>query len=288
MASIDERLTTLENALLLTTKYDTGWVQQAAWANVELMVYHNLGASLRELIVMVYLSPDGTDAPAVEVGTFHLVYSSGTYYRGYSLYNVDNAAFKIQTGGHGVTYVDEVGAQAVAANNSYYRIVVYRPSCVSYITDNTLSSRLALVENDAALLVAPVDTEKFVVGTHFYRIKAEHRTTTPDISLNPSYTVWSLVDFSALLTALGADVSKVKGIRVIVSVGDFTDQYASLVARPYGSTVGADYATKFFTINYYGRMQSDLEIRDGKFELAEAGSANEASLIELNIEGFWL
>lgn len=103
--------------------YDTGWVANSDWTNVELTATHNLSAPLPELIVKFFISTDGTDATSFEIQ------NSGTLATaaGHSIFQVSLNAVKVQTGTLGLNHTDDTGATVTINSQSWhYRIRVYR------------------------------------------------------------------------------------------------------------------------------------------------------------------
>ncbi|KKL50527.1 hypothetical protein LCGC14_2304590 [marine sediment metagenome] len=119
--------------------YDTGWIACSDWTDQHLgsavggNVVHNLNSPLRNLIVKVFISTDGTDANSHEVG-YSMIDNAGAIAQtlGLCVYAVDDNNLIIQTGSTGLYYIDAAGGwHAVGgANSEYYRIVVYEMTSV--------------------------------------------------------------------------------------------------------------------------------------------------------------
>ena len=142
--SIDDRLTTLENNLLITNKFDSGWIANSDWTNAEFTINHGLNASLSELVVKFFISTDGTDDESFEISLAHYDNASATAEMfGATYFQTNKNGITIQTGSRGIAfYVYEggSGAGAVIDNESYYyRCVIYKPSSISYLR-STLES----------------------------------------------------------------------------------------------------------------------------------------------------
>jgi len=117
--------------------YDTGWIACSAWTNQHLgtalggNVVHNLNTPLRNLMVKVFISTDGTDNNSLEVrwGDWS---SAATVQSGLTIFQVDDDNITVQTGLSGLYYViDADGSISVLNTESwYYRIVVYEMTSV--------------------------------------------------------------------------------------------------------------------------------------------------------------
>jgi len=114
--------------------YDTGWIACNVWTNQHLGttlgndVAHSLSAPLRNLIVKVFLSTDGTDANSHELLNTGVMYNA-LGYRGfnYHIYGINDNSFKIQTGDTGLAGLNDDGSYWSIDNEAdYYRIVVYK------------------------------------------------------------------------------------------------------------------------------------------------------------------
>jgi hypothetical protein len=112
-------------------EHDTGWVACSSWTNQHLgdtlggNVNHGLSKTLDQLDVKVFVSTDGTDANASELGTQVLSINAVNSY-GYQTYYVDSDNIKVQTGEHGVIYIPDNGTAFVVNNESYYYRVIVR------------------------------------------------------------------------------------------------------------------------------------------------------------------
>ena len=93
-ANLDERLTALENNMLVTDMYDTGWVQNLLtspngdWTNVDINISHNLSANISDLIIQFYISSDGTETNSVMVPLARDHGEADAHY-GATVYNID-------------------------------------------------------------------------------------------------------------------------------------------------------------------------------------------------------
>jgi len=110
--------------------YDTGWVANSDWTDQHLgtaaggNVVHSLGYNLRELLVQVFISTDGTDANSFET-KIDSRNSTGDANLGCTFYQVNTNEIKIQTGAEGFYYLDDTGVVVqIAAQSWYYRVVV--------------------------------------------------------------------------------------------------------------------------------------------------------------------
>ena len=117
--------------------YETNWVACSDWTNQHLgttaggNVIHNLNTPLRNLMVKVFISEDGTDDNSYELIDSAYVYNEGTggvYDRyGLTIFAVDDDNLVIQTGINGVSYVANADGNFTAIGGAqYYRIVVYK------------------------------------------------------------------------------------------------------------------------------------------------------------------
>jgi hypothetical protein len=114
-------------------RYDTGWINRSDWTNVHLgsnttkntdsNVTHNLNAPLSNLLVKVFASTDGTDANSLEVKGE--AYDDGNTY-GWTVFEIDSNSIKIQTGDHGLLYIQDNGvAWGIATEDWYYKVKVF-------------------------------------------------------------------------------------------------------------------------------------------------------------------
>ncbi|KKK71198.1 hypothetical protein LCGC14_2916320 [marine sediment metagenome] len=87
-----------------------------------------MNTPLRNLIVKVFLSTDGTDANSHELLNTGVMYNA-LGYRGfnYHIYGINDNSFKIQTGDTGLAGLNDDGSYWSIDNEAdYYRIVVYK------------------------------------------------------------------------------------------------------------------------------------------------------------------
>lgn len=117
------------------TYYDTGWISNNDWTNVHLgttainnNVVHSLTANLSDLIVRVLLSTDGTDNNSFEIARgFHFEDGNARDSGGITVYQVDTANIKVQTGAVGICIIDDSGANTfVDSETWYYKVKVWR------------------------------------------------------------------------------------------------------------------------------------------------------------------
>ena len=129
----------------LIKKYSTGWLLNeiggagvADWTNVHLgtdptgdsNVTHGLDGNLADFIVKVLISTDGTDANSFEVALSPLFPNT---WSGYTVSYVDANNIKIQTGIAGLLYLLDNGiGSAIAAQNWYYKIIIYKITCKEF------------------------------------------------------------------------------------------------------------------------------------------------------------
>lgn len=107
--------------------YDTGWVNCSDWTDQHLgtavggNVVHSLGYNLRELLVQVFISTDGTDNNSFEIT---MVEGSGGNF-GFQVDQVDANNITVQTGASGIRFINGSGvADIIDIENWYYRVVV--------------------------------------------------------------------------------------------------------------------------------------------------------------------
>ncbi|KKK55883.1 hypothetical protein LCGC14_3070100, partial [marine sediment metagenome] len=117
--------------------YDTGWVACSTWTNQHLgsalggNVVHNLNAPLRNLVIKVFWSSDGTDANSYVLGTEVWSHSAGTYHYNFTVRQVDADNIVVQTGSSGLLYINDSGTGiSLTTESDYYRIVVYEMTSV--------------------------------------------------------------------------------------------------------------------------------------------------------------
>ncbi len=118
--------------------YDTGWINRSDWTNVNLgttatknvdsNVLHNLKAKLSELNVKLMVSTDGTDANSFELKDASWNYNTTDYPNiGWSLYQVDEDSFTVQSGQQGIAYLNATGNIVIIDTEDwYYKITVER------------------------------------------------------------------------------------------------------------------------------------------------------------------
>jgi len=126
----------------LLKRYDTGWINRSDWTNVHMgsntglnvdsNVAHNLDGNLSELIVKVLVSTDGTDNNSFEANAIIYAETSGLLF-GVRISQVDSNNIQIQTGANGLySLLDNGNGLIIAAQNWYYKIVVWKISCKEY------------------------------------------------------------------------------------------------------------------------------------------------------------
>ena len=122
---------------VVTGIYNTGWISNSDWTNAELLITHNLGKDLAELIVDFSISSDGTNANARKIDTITVTFDQAVPSaiqadRGTTFFQVSTDAFKIQTGSGGVAYINDAGAYAtIIGGTEYYRVRVYDPNKIA-------------------------------------------------------------------------------------------------------------------------------------------------------------
>lgn len=135
--NIDNRLTNLENEMLVAESYDTGWTFRSDWQSQDLTVTHNLNAPMSELVIKVFFSSNGTDANAWELidGS-----ESSVNHYGAVIKTTNNNSFYVQTGTSGIYSLDNSGnGFALTTQDYYWRVVVYKPKALSFLR-STLGS----------------------------------------------------------------------------------------------------------------------------------------------------
>ena len=113
-----------ETAIPTITTYTTGWVSAAAGLqNQNWTVTHGLTANISDLIINICISSDGTEANAI--GLPQHTYSVSNH--GMTIFQTSTAAFDIQTGSSGLTYLSDANGNvaAISANTWYYKVKVY-------------------------------------------------------------------------------------------------------------------------------------------------------------------
>lgn len=104
--------------------YNTGWIANNDWTNVELAVMHNLNAPIAELLVKLFISTDGTDATSFEIGSGNVASSLDL---GYTMFQTSVNAIKIQTGSGGLGFIQDSGAgTAIDTESWHYQVRVYK------------------------------------------------------------------------------------------------------------------------------------------------------------------
>jgi hypothetical protein len=126
------------NAVTVMEKYETPWINRSDWTNVHLgsdttkdtdsNVTHSLNAPLRDLMITVLISTDGTDANSFLVGGTDVTSASSEYYMGLNIFQVDNNNVKIQTGATGLSALNDSGNFYILDTEDwYYKIVILKP-----------------------------------------------------------------------------------------------------------------------------------------------------------------
>ena len=107
--------------------FDTGWVSNSDWTNVDLTVTHNLSSNLSDLIVKLFISTDGTEANAFEI--INSTKDSATM-KGYTTYQDSINTFHIQTGEAGIAYCSDTDGTVLNLDTEswYYKVKVYKLS----------------------------------------------------------------------------------------------------------------------------------------------------------------
>ncbi len=107
------------------SKYDTGWIANSDWTNAALLVVHSLTANLTDLIIKFFVSSDGTEANAIEIGYAE---STSTPDIGYGIEYADSDTITIRTGNNGLLYLNSSGVSTLlgAATAFYYKVKVYK------------------------------------------------------------------------------------------------------------------------------------------------------------------
>lgn len=131
--NIDNRLTNLENEMLIGESYDTGWVlQSATWAGAAFTATHNLNANLSDLVIKFFVSTDGTENNSFEPGLHGYFDDAANVRGGAAIYQVSLNEVEIQIGAQGLTYVTPTSIGLIDSENYYYRIVIYKPNALSW------------------------------------------------------------------------------------------------------------------------------------------------------------
>ncbi len=95
--------------------------------NTDESVAHNLDAPLSDLLVKVLISTDGTDANSFEIMTGVSDINSPGFSSGLTIYQGDNNNITVQTGVHGIVYLDgSGGTQVLDTEDWFYKIKVYK------------------------------------------------------------------------------------------------------------------------------------------------------------------
>ncbi len=123
--------------------YDTGWIARSDWTNVHMgssttknadsNVNHGLDAPLSDLLVVIMLSSDGTDANSIDITRAHWTVDTGgggtNNSGGMQLYADSSSEFHIQTGAQIVGYTLSEASGAVASIDTedwFYKIKVWK------------------------------------------------------------------------------------------------------------------------------------------------------------------
>ena len=124
--SLDYQPTVAEvTAKASLSTYSTGWVANNDWSAVSLSVTHSLNANLSDLIVKVFISTDGTEANAFEIGSVDTTLGV----LGFTIFQTDTNGINIETGTNGMHYINIGGlAIVLAAQSYYYKVKVYKLS----------------------------------------------------------------------------------------------------------------------------------------------------------------
>ncbi len=108
----------------ISLEHDTGWIVCNDWTNQHLgdtvgaNIVHNFGKHLREFVVKVFISSDGTDANS------HVAEHVTDGNVGYTIHEVDDNTIRVQTGSGGVAYSrDSDGATTLVTNGERYRVI---------------------------------------------------------------------------------------------------------------------------------------------------------------------
>ena len=195
---IDERLTTLENLLLLDSKYETPWVACSVWTNQHLGdtvggdINHKLELPLKDLNVRIFISEDGTDEKSFEVkDTAIRDASSGQY--GITIFCVDNNNIRVQTGPQGLIYnIDSTGVTGIIDVESwYYKIVVTANKSTNLLKAYGITNDVMQVRHREA---QGIDATPATVANAWTPLKFNH------IEKNEiNGATWNTVDFSGTL-----------------------------------------------------------------------------------------
>lgn len=103
--------------------YNTGWVANSDWTNVDLAVTHNLNTPLIDLVVKFFISDDGTDA-----GAFLPMQSSGADNYGFAIFqqNLNTIIIRTSLNGVYVPFVLGAGLRAIDNESWFYQVRVYK------------------------------------------------------------------------------------------------------------------------------------------------------------------
>lgn len=116
----------LLNGANVQGSYKTGWVYETDFSAVEFSYTHNLNSNLSDLIVKIFMSPDGTDENALEVG-FGLRYvDASAQSAGLTVYQVSANEIKIETATAGIVVVNESNGVTLIASNYYIKVAIYK------------------------------------------------------------------------------------------------------------------------------------------------------------------
>lgn len=124
---------------LTTWRFSTGWVANSDWTDMTLDVVHNLGASLPDLIVRVFVSGTENDDAAIELINHTRTDGSGTSPNlGYQLQGVDENTIRFQSGADGLVYFNSVGSMIGLDTEAwFYKFVIYRPEIIQQVVSAT-------------------------------------------------------------------------------------------------------------------------------------------------------
>lgn len=126
--------------------YDTGWISNSDWDINSVEIPHNFGVSLDNLIVRVFLSPDGTDVRDITTAHAQRDGSGTTDYYGIHLYSksgdeLNTAIMEFMK--NGVFVSAKAGGNPTAlggASPYYYRVKIYKPEIMADIIPTTLTT----------------------------------------------------------------------------------------------------------------------------------------------------
>jgi len=115
------------SGVVTATQYDTGWVANSDWTDLNVSINHALNANLSNMIVNFLLSSDGTDNESIMPK--HVSYdraSVSDQAQGVVFFQDDLNNITLQTGTDGISsLIDGTGAlQFVDTESWYYKVVV--------------------------------------------------------------------------------------------------------------------------------------------------------------------